>query len=39
LWIEDFGPDITDYEKFKNIGHDPNDEIYNIRIEDPEFIS
>ncbi|MPZ05702.1 MAG: hypothetical protein GEU26_04680 [Nitrososphaeraceae archaeon] len=39
LWIEDFGPGITDYEKFKNIGHDPNDEVHNARIKDPEFIS
>lgn len=39
LWIEDFGPGITDYDKFRNIGHDPNDEIHNIRIKDPEFIS
>ena len=39
MWIEDFGPGITDYEKFKNIGHDPNDEIHNERMKDPEFIS
>jgi hypothetical protein len=39
LWIEDFGPGIADYEKFKYIGHDPNDEAHSMRIKDPEFIS
>jgi hypothetical protein len=39
LWIEDFDPGITDYEKFKNIGHDPNDEVHNERMKVPEFIS
>jgi hypothetical protein len=39
LWIEDFGPGIIDYEKFKNIGHDPNDQVHNERMKDPEFIS
>jgi len=39
MWIEDYGTGISDYEKFKNIGHDPNDEVHNERIKDPEFIS
>jgi hypothetical protein len=39
MWIEDYGTGITDYEKFKSIGHDPKDEVHNERIKDPEFIS